>query len=70
MVLGRARLARRARYVKAEKSHHSRNLKAVWSEATELKLFFHVIHHRVQIIFFQKNVRQADAVFFIKALGG
>ncbi|MCU1220414.1 MAG: hypothetical protein JWN42_1611 [Candidatus Angelobacter sp.] len=53
------------------KSHHSRNLKAVWSEAKKiLDILFHVVHHRMQVVFFQKNVRQADTVFFVEALGG
>src|SRR5579864_7254760 len=59
-----------SRCIKAERPHRSQNLKAVWIEATKLKLFLHIIHYRVQVIFLQKDIRQADTVFFVKTLGG
>jgi hypothetical protein len=56
---------------RAEKSHHSRNLKVVLSEATKmLDILFHIIHDGVEVIFFQKDVGQADAVFFVQTLRG
>src|SRR5579864_1824466 len=59
-----------SRCIKAERPHRSQNLKAVWSEATKLKLFLHVIHYSVQIVLFQKDIWQTDTVFFVKTLGG
>jgi hypothetical protein len=33
-----------------------------------LYIFFHVIHYSVQVVFFQKNVLQTDAVLLLQAL--
>jgi hypothetical protein len=55
---------------RAEKFGHARNPKAVWSEATKLKLFFHIVHYGVQIVFFEKDIRQTDAAFFVETLSG
>jgi hypothetical protein len=70
MIKGEPDLRGEPRRIKAEKTYHSQNPKAVGSEATKLDIFFHVIHYGVQIIFFKKDIRQPYTVFFVKALGG
>jgi hypothetical protein len=47
------------------------NLEAYQSNAIRtrqrLNVFFHVVHHGVEIVFFKEDIRQANTVFFVKA---
>src|SRR5438270_1084616 len=75
----------KAKYQKPSTNYRIRHCENAWSfqakpkakyqkpntnyQVPLLNIFFHIVHDGMQVVFFQEDVGQADAIFFLQAQG-